>query len=211
MVDNYIFVNKIGLMFATVLLNIFLFIIFKSHTYMKKVTQMLMSAVVLTIFGWTTPLCAQTVSAVPAVITTTLVDVLAISVTQPAVPLVFATAADYQNGVSVPVPAHVTVSSNRPYDLKVQAVGDLTTAGQTPRTIPIGNVFVQVTANTAPLASINAAARQALSNSIITLTNSSDAAMADAITVTYSTDPGNRNFMNTGVYTANLTYSVTAH
>ncbi|GAB3891612.1 hypothetical protein [Spirosoma agri] len=149
---------------------------------------------------------AQTNSLTPAVVTVTLVDILAVAVSTPAIPIVFATVADYQNGKTIPMPLHVIVSSNRPYDLKVKSAGDLTSALPNTPAIPINNVSVQVTTP-----GMNAAAAQALSTSDVTLTTSSPAAMARAIDVTYSTAAGNSAFVNTGVYTANLTYSVTAH
>ncbi len=141
-----------------------------------------------------------TSSATPAVVTVTLVDILAIAVTVPAVPITFTTVADYQNGKSVNIPLHVTVSSNRAYDLKVKANSELTSLVVGTPAIPINNISVQVTTP-----SLNAAAAQPLSTSDITLTSSSPAAMAKAIDVTYSTAPSNSAFLNTGVYTANLT------
>ena len=181
---------------------------------MKKTFRTIGSAVIVTALILTaTKINAQTVSVTQAVVTTTLVDVLAIAVTQPAIPLTFTTVDDYQQGKNIVIPAHVTVSSNRPYDLKVKALGDLvnSTPIVTSPDISIENLFVQVTGNTSGL-STNAAAKQKLiANTDVTLTNSSPAAMADAIQVTYSTDPGNRKFINTGVYTANLSYSVVAN
>jgi len=145
-------------------------------------------------------------SVIPAVVTVTLVDILAVAVTVPAVPLTFLTVEDYQGGKTVAIPLHVTVSSNRPYDLKVRSAGDLTSILPNTPTIPINNVSVQVTT-----AGMNAAAAQALSTSDVTLTSNSPAAIVKAIEVTYSTAPGNSAFVNTGVYTASLTYSVTSH
>ncbi|NCD72145.1 hypothetical protein [Mucilaginibacter agri] len=58
-----------------------------------------------------------------------LVDVLALSVNNSDVNINFNNAADYQNGVSVPMAGHLTVTSNQPYTLNIKAAGNLAGTG----------------------------------------------------------------------------------
>jgi hypothetical protein len=58
-----------------------------------------------------------------------LADVLALSVNNADVNINFLTTDDYQNGVSVPMSGHLTVTSNKPYSLNVKAAGSLVGTG----------------------------------------------------------------------------------
>ncbi|OKS86597.1 hypothetical protein RG47T_2053 [Mucilaginibacter polytrichastri] len=58
-----------------------------------------------------------------------LVDILALAVNNTDVNINFNTASDYQNGVSVPMAGHLTVTSNQAYTLNVKAAGNLAGTG----------------------------------------------------------------------------------
>ncbi len=137
----------------------------------------------------------------------TLVDVVAI-VVQPAAALSFATAANYESGVSASYPTHVTVTSNRAYDLKVKALTDLKAPiGALGGDIPINNISVQVDGTTG----VGTTSTVNLSTSDQTLAASAPGSIAKVIAIKYSTSGNNVAFAkSSGVYTANLVYSITA-
>lgn len=58
-----------------------------------------------------------------------LVDILALTVNNSDVNINFNNASDYQNGVTVAMPGHLTVTSNQPYTLNVKAAGNLAGTG----------------------------------------------------------------------------------
>lgn len=176
---------------------------------MKTFAKSLLSAAALTTIG-----VGLSVSSVQAQVTSgqtvlgvTLVDVVAI-VVQPVAALSFATAANYQDGVSASYPTHLTVTSNRAYDLKVKALTDLKApVGILGGDIPIGNISVQVDGTT----SVGTTSTLNLSTSDQTLAASAPGSIAKVIAIKYSTSGNNAAFARgAGVYTANLVYSITA-
>ncbi|MBO0951155.1 hypothetical protein [Fibrella forsythiae] len=176
---------------------------------MKKLDKMMIAIAALTAlcsgFGATSAQ-AQLTSG-NALVTLTLVDVMAIVVTEPAVALTYGLETDYINGRNVTIPLHLTVSSNRPYDLKVRADGDLTSGlGQSAVKIPIGNVTVQ-----AMSAGLGTTPAVSLSTSDQTFVSNAPGAMAKTVSVKYSTPANSQDFIKTGVYTSTLTYSISAH
>ncbi|MBN9299469.1 MAG: hypothetical protein J0I41_20885 [Filimonas sp.] len=72
-------------------------------------------------------------------------DALSITVNDPTVLLQFVTTADYQNGVSVTMPSHLTVSSNQAYTLNVKtAAATLAGTGANVATLNASIVSVQL-------------------------------------------------------------------
>ncbi|MEZ0542528.1 hypothetical protein [Fibrella arboris] len=142
-----------------------------------------------------------------AIVTLTLVDVMALVVSVPAVPLTYGSVTDFIDGRNVTIPLQLLVSSNRPYDLKVRADGDLTSGlGQSATTIPIGNITVQAMSGglgTTP--AVN------LSTSDQTFVSNAPGAMAKTVDMKYSTPANSQDFVKTGIYTATITYSISAH
>lgn len=137
----------------------------------------------------------------------TLTDVVAI-VVQPAAALAFLTANDYQNGVSATYPTHITVTCNRPYDLKVKALSDLKAPlGILGGDIGINNISVQIegtsdVGNTSPVH---------LSLADQTLTTGAPGTIAKVIGLKYFTAGNNIAFARSaGVFTSNLVYSIAA-
>ena len=173
---------------------------------MKKLSQFILSVALLAgVSSVSQSVQAQTTvnGITNAAITLTLVDLLVINVNIPAVPLVFATEENYKQGVNITIPAHVLVSSNRPYNLKVKANDDLKFGANT---IPINNVLVQVVSTgmgTTPKVPLQ-------SGQDVTVASAAPASMAKLIDVNYSTVPGSSSFVNTGVYLTTLTYSATS-
>ncbi|GAB4033936.1 hypothetical protein [Spirosoma gilvum] len=142
-----------------------------------------------------------------AIVTVTLVDVMALAVTEPAVPLTYSSITDYQVGRNISIPLHLTVSSNRPYDIKVKAADDLKNTLNASQTIPISNISVQVDGTTG----VGTTSTLNLSTTDQTLASNAPGAMAKIVGVKYSTPANSNDFINTGIYTATLTYSISAH
>lgn len=140
-----------------------------------------------------------------AIMTLTLTDVMALAVTTPAVPLGFAAITDYQNGVNTDLALQLTVSSNRPYDVKVKAGGDLTAAGG--GTIPINKITVQPIPSQTGLGTMSAVNLTTDDQVII---DNAPGAMAKVIGVRYSTNDTSA-FIKSGIYTATVTYSISAN
>ena len=134
----------------------------------------------------------------------TLTDVLALTVNDQTVAINFATAADYQTGVTVPKNGQLTVTSNRAYDLKVKANSDLTAGSLT---IPVSNVSVRSTTasgmGTTPTVSLSTTDQAIASNA--------SAAILKSISLEYSTSSNNQSFARAaGTYTTVLVYSLAA-
>lgn len=133
-----------------------------------------------------------------------LTDVIALTVNDPTVALNFATATDYQQGLTVAKASHLTVTSNRAYDLKVKANGDLIAGAIT---IPVSNVKVRST-TTAGMGTVTPIS---LSTTDQTLAANATAAILKSVSVEYSTVANNEAFAKAaGTYTAVLVYSVVA-
>lgn len=151
----------------------------------------------------TTRLSAQTTG--NATLTTNLTDVLQLTINTNAVNLNFATVADYTNGVTSAVNNQLTVTSNRPYDLKIKTSGaDLVNGGNT---IPVLNVTAQTTGTGNGTPSVVAG----LSITDQTLATAIPASMAKPISMQYSTSAGNTAFLKpAGAYVTTLTFTVLA-
>jgi len=143
------------------------------------------------------------------VVTVTVVDVLALVVAVPAVPIGMGSLTEFQNGSGFTAPAQLVASSNRPYDIKVKSDGDLqgllTAAGSS---IPISNIAVQA----APTLTSTYTNALNLSAADQVLISNAPSAMAKVYDVKYSTSGNNSAFyVKGGAYVATLTYSISAH
>jgi hypothetical protein len=143
------------------------------------------------------------------IVTVTVVDILALTVSVPAVPISMGTLTEYQSGSGFTAPAQLVASSNQPYDVKVKSNGDLvgtlTAAGSS---IPISNIMVQSSPTTAGTfgTAVN------LSSTDQVLISNAAAGMAKTYDVKYSTAANNAAFyVKGGAYAATLTYSLVAH
>src|SRR3954465_12014371 len=72
-----------------------------------------------------------------------LVDVLSLAVNNTDVNINFNNVSDYQNGVTVPMRGHLSVTSNKAYTLNVKASGDF--AGTGVNTDVLASSVVQIT------------------------------------------------------------------
>ncbi len=170
------------------------------HLFKKLIVSALQVVAVTGLLG----ICsAQAQTSGNVTLNVTLTDVLALSVTDATVTLNFATATDYQNGLTVLKNNQLTVTSNKAYDLKVKANTDLTFGAAT---IPVSNVNVRTTTTgmgTTPTISLSTSDQSVASNAT--------AAIAKAVSLEYSTTGNNQSFATTaGTYSTVLVYSVTA-
>lgn len=120
--------------------------------------------------------------------------------------LVFATAADYANGVTVTYANALTVTSTSAYTVKVRsASADLVNGTNT---IPVSNVKVQPTGTTG----IGTATQVSLSTTDQNIVTSAPAAILKNINLQYSTDANNAAFIGkpAGDYVTTITFSATA-
>ncbi len=143
------------------------------------------------------------------IMTVTVVDVLALTVNVPAVPMPMGTITEYQDGTGFTAPAQLLASSNLPYDIKVKSDGDLVgTLTATGSSIPINNIMVQ----TSPTAANTFGSTLNLSAAEQVLISNAPAGMAKSFDVKYSTAAANQAFfVKGGAYVATLTYSISAH
>ena len=91
---------------------------------MKKTINLSVAILLLTAAG----ACAQISGSTNVKVE--LQDVMSLKVNDPEVLLTFASTTDYQEGISTPKNNHLTVTSNKPYNVKVSAGTNLT-AGNT--------------------------------------------------------------------------------
>ena len=164
-----------------------------------------LAAVALLTMGFgTTQLLAQTTG--NATMTANLTDVLQLTVNTNAVNLNFATVADYNNGVTSAVANQLTVTSNRPYDLKIKTSGTDLTFGT--NLIPVSNVTAQTTGTGNGTPSVVSA----LSTTDQTLASAVPASMSKAISMQYSTAAANSAFLKpSGAYVTTMTFTVVAN
>ncbi len=162
------------------------------------------AAVLLTVGLGTTPLLAQTTG--NATLTANLTDVLQLTINTNAVNLNFATVADYNNGVTSAVNNQLTVTSNRPYDLKIKTSGaDLVNGSNT---IPVSNVTAQTTGTGNGSPSVVSA----LSTTDQTLAAAVPPSMSKTISMQYSTAAANAAFLKpAGAYVTTMTFTVVAN
>ena len=162
------------------------------------------AVVLLTVGFSTTQLLAQTTG--NATMTANLTDVLQLTVNTSAVNLNFATVADYNNGVTSAVANQLTVTSNRPYDLKIKTSGANLVNGT--NLIPVSNITAQTTGT----GNGTATPVTALSITDQTLASAVPASMSKAISMQYSTAAANSAFLKpAGAYVTTLTYTVVAN
>ena len=164
----------------------------------------LAAVALLTVGFGTTQLLAQTTG--NATMTANLTDVLQLTVNTNAVNLNFATVANYNNGVTSAVANQLTVTSNRPYDLKIKTSGTDLVNGT--NLIPVSNVSAQTTGTgigtQTPVT--------ALSITDQTLAAAVPASMSKTISMQYSTAAANAAFLKpAGAYVTTLTYTVIAN
>ena len=160
--------------------------------------------VLLTVGFSTTQLLAQSTG--NATMTANLTDVLQLTVNTNAVNLNFATVADYNNGVTSAVANQLTVTSNRPYDLKIKTSGTDLVNGT--NLIPVSNISAQTTGTGNGTATPVAA----LSTTDQTLAAAIPASMSKTISMQYSTAAANAAFLKpAGAYVTTLTYTVVAN
>ena len=176
---------------------------------MKTRIKALALAAGMAVFGLiASPAHAQLTSG-NAIVTLTVTDVLALVVAVPAVPIGLAQLNDYQSGTSIVIPAQLTASSNRPYDIKVKSDGNLQGQGTAVgESIPISNVMVQAS----PTLANTYTSQLSLSAADQALVSNAPAALAKIYDVKYSTAANNSAFfVKGGAYIATLTYSISAH
>ncbi len=153
----------------------------------------------------TTRLGAQPNTAT-ATMTINLSNVLQLTVNTPTVGLNFATAANYNNGVTSVVNNQVTVGCNRAYSISVKTAGPNLTSGA--NTIPVSNISVRTTGLAVGTPRIIAA----LSTTDQSLVTGLPAAMAQSVNVQYSTTAGNTAFLKpAGAYTTTITFTAIAN
>ena len=162
------------------------------------------AALLLTVGFSATRLAAQSTG--NATMTANLTDVLQLTVNTNAVNLNFATVAAYNNGVTSAVANQLTVTSNRPYDLKIKTSGTDLVNGT--NLIPVSNVSAQTTGT----GNGTATPVTALSTTDQSLATAIPASMSKTISMQYSTAAANAAFLKpAGAYVTTLTYTVVAN
>ena len=136
-----------------------------------------------------------------------LTNILSLTTSVATTDINYTTVADYTSGVTVNVAGQLVVSSNRNFDLKVKAAGDLT--GPSSNTIAIGKVTVAIT-NTD--LGVTPARGVALTTADQALASNVPGTMSKALNLRYSTPGGSDAafFKPGGTYTTTLTYTATA-
>lgn len=136
-----------------------------------------------------------------------LTNVLSLTTAVNATNINYTTVADYTNGVTADVTGQLVVSSNRNFDLKVKAAGDLT--GPSSNTIAVNKVTVSIT-NTD--LGVTPATGVALSTTDQALASNVPGVMSKSLNLRYVTPGGSDAafFKPGGTYTTTLTYTATA-
>lgn len=121
------------------------------------------------------------------------------------VSLNFTSAADYRSGVSTSPTDQFTVTSNKPYNLAVKAAGDLIGVSNSSKSIPVGNINVEVTT-----AGVGTKTAQDLSTNDKPLAAKAPAAINQAFSLTYKTPVGGEAFLvPADTYSTTLTFTAT--
>lgn len=144
-----------------------------------------------------------------------LADVLALSVNNADVNINFLTTDDYQNGVTVPMAGHLTVTSNKAYSLNIKAAGSLAgTAGNTDVLLPsVLSVALPAGGNNTGLG-VTPSVAAGLTTSDVPLLSSANPAVLKPIDVNYSV-PSSVSTTSailgkkSDTYTTVVTYTVT--
>ena len=116
-----------------------------------------------------------------------LVNVLALAVNDANVNINFNTATDYQNGVTVAMPGHLTVTSNQVYTLSVKAAGNLAGTGVNTATLApsILTVALPTTGNNTTLGAVPTTVAGLTTTNAALVTNASPG-LLKLLDVTYS-------------------------
>ncbi len=137
----------------------------------------------------------------------TVTDILVLVVNPAPVILNLAALTDFQNGKDYVALAQLTASSNQPYDIKVKSDGDMQSL-TTQNTIPINQISVQAKSTLGGSYS----AQKNLSVTEQVMLSNEPSALAKIYDVKYSLPSNSESFfVKGGLYTATLTYSISAH
>ncbi|HTN38766.1 MAG TPA: hypothetical protein VL053_16915 [Arachidicoccus sp.] len=156
---------------------------------------------------------ASSINAQTANINVKLSPLLALTVNTPDVNINFNTLTDYQNGVTVPMPGHLTVSSLLPYTVSVKANdATLSDAATTPNTMNVNIVTAVLTAGGTTGGTVAPATplSNATANPLVTLATP---ALAKVLDVTYAVPSSVSNSAAvlghpSGTYKTVVTYSI---
>lgn len=141
-----------------------------------------------------------------------LTNVQSISASTNAVSLNFATASDYQNGVSQTINDHLNVFSNGVFTVSVSASGDLTGTTTPSNTIPVSTISLTPSTGT----SINPTASPtystvSLSTTSQTLIHNTRGVLVGKFNIKYSANDTNGDYLKPGdTYTTTITYTIAA-
>lgn len=158
-------------------------------------------------------LAASSSNAQTANINVNLSPLLALTVNTPDVNINFNGLTNYQDGVSVNMPGHLTVSSLLPYTINVKATdATLSDAATTPNTMNVNIVTVGLSASSTPGGTVQPATplSSVTANPLVTLATP---ALAKALDVTYAVPGAVSNSAAVlghpaGTYKTTVTYSI---
>jgi hypothetical protein len=139
------------------------------------------------------------------VITTTLTDVISLTIVIPAAAIAMTSADHYQNGTSTDVPAALTISTNQAWDLSVKAQN--ANSSYLLNDIPVGNFSVTVSGEAD---GVNSGAT-ALTTTDQVLINGASGVALTSLAVNYAA-AGGSSFIGTaaGAYTNTYVFTVSA-
>ncbi|MFD1142977.1 hypothetical protein ACFQ4C_17760 [Larkinella insperata] len=147
---------------------------------------------------------AQAQSSQNVTLTVTLVDVLALTVNNATASLAFNSADAYHTGVSDAKSGQLVITSNKPYDLKVKALADLSNGSAT---IPVNNITVQIDGTD----NMGTTTARAIETSEQVLASNAPAAILKSVGLKYSTSGDNPAFLKAASnYTSTLVYSISS-
>ena len=139
------------------------------------------------------------------VVTTTLTDVISLTIAIPTAAIPMTTADHYQNGNDVDVPAALTISSNQAWDLSVKAQN--ANFSYLTNDIPVGNFQVTVSGE----ADGTNSGATALTTTDQVLINGASGTALSSLAVNYAADGGAPFIgMPAGAYTNTYVFTVTA-
>jgi len=144
-----------------------------------------------------------------------LVDILSLAVNNTDVNLNFNAATDYQNGVTVAMPGHLTVTSNQVYTLNVKAAGNLAGTGVNTDVLApsILTVTLPTTGNNTTLGAVPTTVAGLTTTNAALVTNASPG-LLKLLDVTYSVPSSVSTTTallgkHADTYTTTVTYTVT--
>lgn len=129
-----------------------------------------------------------------------------------AVSLNFASASDYQNGVSQTIIDHLSVFSNGLFTVSVSASGDLKGTTTPTNTIPVSTIsLTPSTGSSINPTSSPVYSTVSLSTSSQTLIHNTKGVLIGKFTIKYSANDSNGNYLLPGdTYTTTITYTIAA-